>query len=712
MNPGKNLKLGIIWPQKNTENAQNTSGSKGSRPKHFLCFSVWFCGGSSIGTLALVAVLVAVVLYAVKTKAQESEVIKSMGAVNAPDFPKGMEWLNTDHPISLKELRGKVVILDFWTFCCINCMHVLPQLKRLEQKYRNELVVIGIHSAKFTTEKETENIRQAILRYEIEHPVVNDRDMTVWRNYGVMAWPTVFLIDPAGKVIGYASGERIYDAFDKLIAQVISEFDKKGLVNHMPIKFNLERNHVPASILSFPGKVLADEASKRLFIADSNHNRVVVASLDGTILDVIGSAEAGFKDGRFEEAAFNHPQGMALDGENLYVADTENHAIRRADLKAQTVSTIAGTGKQAASSDLSGPGTKTPLNSPWDLVLLKDRLYIAMAGAHQLWRLNLKTDEIGPYAGSGREGRRDGDLRQAWLAQPSGITSDGKKLYFADSESSSIRSADLDFSGRVETIVGLDLFEFGDRDGVGSEARLQHPLGVVYHGGGLYVADTYNNKIKQVFPGAKNVVTFLGTGEAGLRDGDSPLFDEPGGLSAADGKLYVADTNNHVIRVADLKTKGVSTIEFRGIEQLRARMPKGSLAEERVKLEPQVVAPGAGRLLVSLQLPEGYELNAQAPSYVELSAEGKAVALENGRPEQTIRNPRFPLAVPLKVTEGEGLIRATMVLYYCQHGKEGRCLFKEVRIEAPVRVVAPRAGEPAVIGSEVKLNYELRAGGA
>ena len=502
--------------------------------------------------------------------------------VDAPDFPEGMHWLNTEYPVTLKALRGKVVLLDFWTYCCINCMHVLPDLKKLERKYSRELVVIGVHSAKFTTEKETNNIRQAILRYEIQHPVVNDRDMVIWQKYSVRSWPSLYLIDPVGKVVGYLPGEGIYEVFDRLISQVIQEFESQGLIDREPLTFNLERQRLSdltagsatdtesATELSFPGKVLADEASERLFIADSNHNRIVIASLDGTLQDIVGNGSSGLDNGNFQEAAFNHPQGMALalDGRTLYVADTENHAIRSVHLESKSVTTIAGTGVQARQFNNLGVGVDVALNSPWDLVVHDGYLYIAMAGPHQIWKMDLKSAEIGPYAGSGQEAKTDGPLRASALAQPSGITTDGEKLYFADSEVSSIRAADLDPNGRVETIVGLDLFEFGDQDGSGEHVRLQHPLGVVYHAGVLFVADTYNNKIKQVFPRTKSAVTFLGTGEEGLRDGDSATFDEPSGVSVAYDKLYIADTNNHVIRAADLKTKKVSTLKLCGFDRV------------------------------------------------------------------------------------------------------------------------------------------------
>ncbi|HEX8091522.1 MAG TPA: thioredoxin-like domain-containing protein, partial [Blastocatellia bacterium] len=486
---------------------------------------------------------------------EQAQMPEYEGKVNAPDFPAGIEWLNTDRPLFLRELRGKVVVLDFWTYCCINCMHIIPDLKKLERKYASELVVIGVHSAKFAGERETDNIRQAILRYEIEHPVVNDKDMTVWQQFGVRAWPTLLLIDPAGKVVGYTSGEDIYEPFDKLIGKIVDAFGAKGQLDRRPLKLRLERYRAPAAMLAFPGKVLADEKSKQLFIADSNHNRIVVVSLeDASVREVIGGGGAGASDGRFADSSFNHPQGMAFDGRVLYVADTENHAIRAIDFERRAVTTIAGTGEQSRHYVLfGGQGLQTPLNSPWDLVLHDGLLYIAMAGPHQLWRMNPKTGGIAPYAGSGREDIIDGPLAEAALAQPSGITTDGRRLYFADSEVSAIRSASLDPGGNVETVVGQGLFDFGDRDGRGPEVRLQHPLGVVYHAGALYVADTYNNKIKRILPESKSAETLAGTGEGGLRDGAGAAFDEPGGVSAAFGKLYVADTNNHAIRVVDLK---------------------------------------------------------------------------------------------------------------------------------------------------------------
>lgn len=621
------------------------------------------------------------------------------GQVTAPDFPEGLEWLNTERPLSLRELRGKVVLLDFWTYCCINCMHILPDLKRLEQKYANELVVIGVHSAKFFTEQETENIRQAILRYDIEHPVVNDNQMVVWSQYAVRAWPTLVLIDPQGKIVGYHAGEGVYDIFDQAIQRVIETFEARGQLDRTPLRFTLERERKPRTVLSFPGKVLAEERTQQLFIADSNHHRILVVSLkDGTVQKVIGSGVAGFTDGAFEKAQFRNPQGMAYDpdAEALYIADTDNHAIRRADLRHATVETLAGTGQQSrVYPPRSGKGKEVALNSPWDVVQVGEYLYIAMAGSHQLWRLNLRTLQAEPHAGTGREACIDGVLRACALAQPSGITTDGTKLYFADSEVSCIRMADIDPSGQLETLVGGDLFEFGDKDGIGRAARLQHPLGVVYADGLLYVADTYNNKIKRLDPKTRRIETFVGTGEAGNTDGNPAHFDEPGGLTYANGKLYVADTNNHLIRVVDIQTRQVHTLALKGLERVKQPAPVGNTVQQEAR-PPIRVAGKQVTLRLEALLPEGHKLNPYARSTVKIKARGATLASKS-EGEWVLERPS--LEVSLTLTEPTAELEVLWQIYHCQASNEGLCYFYERVVRQPLEL----GGETKSVSLTVKL---------
>ena len=446
-------------------------------------------------------------------------------------------------------------------------MHLLPQLRELERRFERELVIVGVHAGKFYNERETANIRQAALRLGIDHPIVNDRQFRIWRAYAVGAWPTLALIDPAGRHVGSRAGEATAALLAPMVEALVAEAEAKGTMDRRPLTFRPERLAEPARQLAFPSKVLATEDG-RLFVADAGHHRIVLARLDqaraaATIETVIGSGTAGLRDDDFAGASFNRPHGMALAGDRLYVADLENHAIRAVDLASRQVTTLAGTGQQAGFRTMAGPALRTALSSPWELALADDNLFVAMAGSHQLWRIDLRRGWAEPYAGSGIEEIMDGPANAAALSQPSGLALDGRRLYFADTESSGVRYADLEQAGQVTTVVGTGLFDFGDVDASGDDARLQHPQGIAAAGGMLYLADTYNHKIRRVNPLTRAVTTFAGSDKAGLQDGVSGQLYEPGGVSCAGGRLYIADTNNHAIRVADLSTGRLWTLELR-----------------------------------------------------------------------------------------------------------------------------------------------------
>jgi len=492
--------------------------------------------------------------------------------IRAPELPATAPWLNTDRPLSLSELRGRILLLDFWTYCCINCLHVLPSLKYLERKYKDSLTVIGVHSAKFDNEKAVENVRQAILRHDIEHPVLVDSGFNVWNQYAVRAWPTLVLVDPQGYYVGRVAGEGHQDLLEETIAGMVKESVATGAIAFGELSVTLEKHRQNETTpLLFPGKVLADGEGDRLFVADSGHHRLVVTNLEGNESQTIGCGIPGFQDGFFESARFRSPQGMALDAQKqlLYVADTENHALRKIDLQRQTVTTIAGTGsKSNRRQPHSGSARLTALNSPWDLVKIGDMLLVAMAGSHQIWGMDLVSEIIGTYAGTGYETCVDGDLGRSGFAQPSGIATNGLEVFVADSEISSIRGVGLHKGATVRTICGSgDPFEFGDRDGTGDRALLQHCLGVEYGDGYLWVADTYNHNIDRVDLQTGECKTLCGAGATGNTDGNctQARFYEPSGLSLADGILYIADTNNHAIRRISLETLEVTTIAFPGL---------------------------------------------------------------------------------------------------------------------------------------------------
>jgi thiol-disulfide isomerase/thioredoxin len=631
----------------------------------------------------------------------------------APSLDGGIGWINAAGPIDLKQLRGKFVLLDFWTYCCINCMHILPHLKKLEQAYPNEIVVIGVHSAKFSAEEDSKNIEDAVMRYEIEHPIVNDANHKIWDAYRVQSWPTLMVIDPEGNLVAGNSGEVDFDTLDKFFKRALPYYRRKGLLDLTPLRFELAEFKAEATPLRYPGKVTADEKSDRLFIADSNHNRIVVTRLDGSLVDVIGSGQIGATDGSYARATFNHPQGMALAGDMLYVADTENHLLRKVDLKKKQVHTIAGTGQQGrgwpgmdefvgglgtrkAKFRFVGPPLKTAINSPWALWVQGRELYIAMAGPHQIWRMSVTKPEIGPFAGNGREDIVDGPLLPgqpfeegfASFAQPSGLSSDGKLLYVADSEGSSIRAVPFDTSLDVQTVVGSAwlpqgrLFAFGDVDGQGQRVRLQHALDVLYHDGLLYVADTYNNKIKVVDPRQATSQTLVGTGQAAADD-EPAAFDEPAGLAYAKGKLYVADTNNHAIRTIDLAHGNkVATLEIKDLKapevpEAESKPSFSGATEVELAAAKLKSEDGKIRLHVALELPDGYKINELAPlRYLVESSDAKGPIDRDALDKlTTLKDPsaEFDIELPTTSTTGSEELRISLVYYYCREGSEGIC---------------------------------------
>ena len=471
--------------------------------------------------------------------------------IRAPELPDSLAWFNTDQPLSLQGLRGRVVLLDFWTSCCINCMHILPDLRYLENKYPDTLAVLGIHSPKFENERDPDQLQKAINRLHIRHPVANDTEFQLWRTYGIKAWPSVILIDPEGYVVGVLRGEGRRKQLDDLIASQVEAAESKGTLVRKPLA--VAPKPEAATTLRFPGKVLATR--NHLYIADSGNNRVLETSHEGVVRRVFGSGSPGLLDGPEQQALFDNPQGLVRVEDFLYVADTGNHAIRRIHLRSGEVMTLAGTGRQGRYvADSFREPLEAQLNSPWDLAYQEGNLYIAMAGQHQIWRINLNHLGIERYAGDGREDLGDGPVERANFAQPSGLAVHEGQLYVADSETSAVRAIDL-MGGQVSTLIGKGLFDFGDREGVGREARLQHPLGLAMDAerNALWVADTFNSRIKRID---------LKTNQVSKFKFGHPL-DEPGGLSLFRNKLFIANTNAHEIVCLDLQSRFAGVVNVR-----------------------------------------------------------------------------------------------------------------------------------------------------
>jgi len=507
--------------------------------------------------------------------------------VRAPEL-RGRGWLNTGGAdVSLAGLRGKIVVLDFWTFCCINCLHVLDELRPLEQKYADVLVSIGVHSPKFEHEADPDAVAAAVERYDVHHPVLDDPDLHTWKQYAVRAWPTLVVVDPEGYVAAQMSGEGHAHSLDTLLSDLVAEHDAKG---------SLHRGHgpyvappPPSTELRFPGKVLPLPGGTFL-VSDSGHHSLVEVAADGeTVLRRIGSGRRGLVDGSPDAARFSEPQGMCLlpaeiaaqVGYDVMVADTVNHVLRGLRLGSGEVTTVAGTGRQWMQGDPlpSGSEPATPMSSPWDVAWHDGTLVVAMAGIHQLWSFDPVAHTVHVHAGTTNEGLLDGQPAQAWFAQPSGLAPADDVLWVVDAETSSLRRLT---GGEVRTVIGTGLFDFGHVDGPAEKALLQHPLGLtVLLDGSVAVTDTYNGAIRRFDP-TSNEVTTLATGLA-----------EPSAAAVVDGDLIVVESAAHRVT--------------------RLRLPDQALVVDavahRTSRPTTEVAPGEVQLEVVFTPPRGQKLD-------------------------------------------------------------------------------------------------------
>ncbi|KAF3453177.1 hypothetical protein FNV43_RR03614 [Rhamnella rubrinervis] len=560
-----------------------------------------------------------------------------------PEFPPKLDWLNT-------------APLKFQKF-----------------------TVVGVHSAKFDNEKDLETIRNAVLRYGITHPVVNDGDMQLWRELGVNSWPTFALVGPNGKLLAQVSGEGRRKDLDNLVEAALLYYGRKKMLDSTPIPLRLEKDNDPrlfTSPLKFPGKLAVDVLNNRLFISDSNHNRIVVTDLDGNFIVQIGSSgEEGLSDGNFDDATFNRPQGLAYNAKKnlLYVADTENHALREIDFVNESVHTLAGN------------GTKESLH--------------CYGGQHQIWEHNTLDGITRAFSGDGYERNLNGSSSTSTsFAQPSGISlsPDMTEIYVADSESSSIRALDLKTGGSRllaggDPVFSDNLFKFGDHDGIGSEVLLQHPLGVICtKDGQVYIADSYNHKIKKLDPASRKVSTLAGTGKAGFKDGTalSAQLSEPSGIiESENGRLYIADTNNNVIRYLDVKKEEAQllTLELKGVQPPVQKSRAMKRLRRRLTLDTQTIAvegssSSEGNLSIKISVPEEYHFSKEAHSKFSVETEPENAMVVD--PLDGYLSPEGSAVIHfIRSSPSASIVRINCKVYYCKEDEV--CLYHSLLFEVP-----------------------------
>lgn len=457
--------------------------------------------------------------------------------IRAPELV-GRGWLNTDGPLTLRELRGRFVLLDFWTFCCVNCLHVIDELRPLEQRWSTELVVVGVHSPKFVHEADPEALRAAVERYAVHHPVLDDPDLVTWQAYTARAWPTLVLLDPEGYVVAQYAGEGHAHAVSALLEELVPRHRERATL--APAGSPYVATPVQSGDLRFPAAVV-ELADGSLLVADAGHDEVVELSPEGEVRRRFG----GFRE---PNGLCRLPEEIAARvGYDVVVADTVGHRLRGISLATGEVTGLAGDGQQW----MPGDGTAR-LSSPWAVAWWRERVWIAMAGIHQLWTLDPITGEIDVAVGTTQEGLRDGPAEEAWLAQTSGLAAAGDRLWLADPETSALRWVQAGSGGlTVHTAVGTGLFDFGFRDGPAAGALLQHPLGVtVLPDGSMAVCDTYNGAVRRFDP-VTGAVTTVATDLA-----------EPSDAVLLGSDLLVVESAAHRLTRVPLGAAGVTTDGF------------------------------------------------------------------------------------------------------------------------------------------------------
>jgi thiol-disulfide isomerase/thioredoxin len=596
--------------------------------------------------------------------------------VRAPEL-RGDVWLNTGgRPLTLAELRGRVVLLDFWTSGCINCLHVLDELRPLEAEFADVLVTIGVHSPKFLHEGERASIEAAVRRYEVHHPVVNDPKMELWSQYAVRAWPTLAVVDPEGYVVHVAAGEGHEEALRRVIADLVKKHEAKGTLRRGGSPYVPVEEQV--SELRFPSKAVAT-AEGRVLVADTGHHSVVEFASDGeTVIRRFGSGERGGQDGPFDLATFAEPSGIALlpydvaerAGYHAVVADTAGHRLRGLDLITGEVTTVAGTGAQWRTGPDSGKGVEVDLTSPWDVAWYGPAggIVVAMAGNHTLSVFDPVSGTIRRFAGTTVEGLRDGDVGEAFFAQTSGLAADGDKLWLADAETSALRWIEPDGeSFTVHTAIGVDLFSFGHTDGPADKALLQHPLGLaVLPGDKIAIADTYNGAVRR-FDVFTREVTTIATG-----------LSEPQGLLLHDGELLVVESAGN--RIGPLPA-GEPTLVAGDAHAVRR--------------PPTVLAPGEIDFSVVFTAPPGEKLDDRfGPSTrLEISASPPSL-LADGVGTGTDLKRKIRLAPGVT----EGVLQVVAQAASCDDGGEHpACRITRQDWGVPVRLQADGARELSLV---------------
>lgn len=631
-------------------------------------------------SLLLFVIAILVVLWAIFSFFSSIFFAATFGAsdVKKLSVVESEKWLNVSRPLEASDLKGRLILLDFWSYSCVSCIQTLPEIKKLEEQFGSKLTVIGVHSGLFENEKDAAAIKKAVLRYDITHPVINDSDLKIWNAFEAKELPTLMLINPHGNIVKTYVGENEVEKLKADVKKLISKY--KFEVNREPLPLLLEKYNTIGNVLSFPSKLEYAPDFKyktrqlpAIFISNSGQNNIVVSSLSGEMIVKIGSGQKGLEDGSFDVASFNAPQGMAYKNGKLYVADFGNNAIREIDFKEGKVTTLVGSGLRGDVVERDVDAKDANLASPTDVKFFRENLAIANSGTHQILSYNLKNQTIAVLAGNGSKGSEDGKYPENSLSQTSDLSVFARKLYFVDAASSALRV--LDESGEVQTLIGGNLAKSGHVNGGKDSALMQHPLGLLVDDTGAYISDSYNHKIRKYDFSSKQIHDLVGKKRGdNLGSSANTEFDEPEGMIAVLDRFYLADTNNNRILML---SRGSFNSELLDVMP-PLKLPREGFLEYLPNLQKSedVKVKSDFEVVVKIDLKDGWKINEEGPSFVnllELVKDDKANLVAsfdwNAVREKTMKLP--------KLKSGQDYILQGSI-YYCQTKQNALCYIKSV----------------------------------
>lgn len=525
------------------------------------------------------------------------------------------KWLNVLQPLKIDDLNGKITILHFWNASCIDCIDAINKLKDLNDRFPNSFAIIGVHIPVFENEKNLNIVKKAIIKYDINYPVINDKNHELLNKFKITKSPTFLIFNINGKLKQNFDGKNAEKNAIELATKLYFK-NKFSLSNHQ-IPVVLEKDSSISNILSVPSKIIyvdkfafKNRIIPAIIIANSGQNSIIVTNLSGEIIVKIGNGHRGFVDDDLINSRFYNPQSIVYHDKKIYVADTGNNSLRLIDLENNIVKTLLGNGSKGdifAKKKTVVMGNDTNLSLPNDLEFYPDKsmLAISNAGTNQILGYDIKNKNIIILAGNGEHDELDGVYPNNSLKQINDMAVDGDKLYLIDGLTSSIRVLNRD--GFLKTLY--------NGKSPSNITKLQNPRAIIADETGIYISDSLNHAIKKFDYNSLQITKLFG-GERGDKIGDFTTFDEPNGIFGIIDKFFIADSgNNRIIEVNRASGKS-RLLDIMPTQKL----PKEAFVEYLPNLQksPDIVLKPNHEINLEIKLEQGWKINTFGPSFINL----------------------------------------------------------------------------------------------